>query len=244
MNEMQIKKFDWFFSEDFDKGRVAKLDKEELRHLKVKRDKKGDSVCVFDGKGRVGLGIIDNKGAVFIEQIFNFEDKDFLTIAVAVPKGKRVDLLIAKLTELGVSKIIPMKTEYSVVEPSLNKQERWKRLLIESCKQCKRPCIPQIEKYTTFSEVIKMKYDFKIILDMDGEAISHFDFAIPDNVLAIIGPEGGFSADEIIAASDGVFKRVKINDDILRVETAAIALGSIVMSRKITSPPAENPSYY
>lgn len=236
---IDIKKLDWYYCENFAENKTIKLSSEESRHMKVKRNMPDEYVCVFDGNGKVGIGKIIDKEHIIIEEIQNFPERDYLTIAVAVPKGKRVDVLISKLTELGVDRIIPMKTAYSVVEPSLNKQERWKRILIESCKQCKRAFLPKLEKYSDFFTVSKMNYEFKIILDPYGESIHNFDTSIASHILAVIGPEGGFSADEIIETEKNMFVKIKLNDNILRVETAAIATAAAIMSRKFYKPAVE-----
>jgi len=220
---MDIHKLDWFYVTSFpDKGRIT-LDHEEARHLKVKRHHEDEKICIFDGKGKLAIATIAGK-QVIIEKTEFVENTASLTIAVSVPKGDRMDWMLQKLTELNVATIIPMKTKYSVVLPKEKKHNRWNRILIEACKQCKRAWIPEVKTLTNFDEIIKMKSDVKLILLQDGKSISKTN----KDVLALIGPEGGFTEDEIASAEKNGFVKTNIAPLTLRIETAAIALASIL----------------
>ncbi|MEK6886604.1 MAG: 16S rRNA (uracil(1498)-N(3))-methyltransferase, partial [Nanoarchaeota archaeon] len=143
---MNIRNLDWFYAENVQKG-VIRLSSDESRHIKVKRHYENEKVAVFDGKGKVGAGKIISKpnfgkakmgpsdrgqigDEIEIFEVHEFPKEESLTIAVAVPKGDRLDFMLQKLTELNVSTIMLMNTKRSIVMPRETKQERLKRILI------------------------------------------------------------------------------------------------------------------
>ena len=222
---MNIRKLDWFYVENIpDKG-LVNLSSDESRHLKVKRHKEGDKICVFNGKGKIGICKVIKNG-IEIESIKEFPKDDFLTIATAVPKGERMDFLLQKLTELNVSRIIPLKTKYSIVEPKETKQKRWERIIMEASKQSKRAWLPEIKNLTNFSDVLKEKADVKILLSHGEKPLNLPKSA--KNVIVIIGPEGGLADEEINQAEKAGFVKASIGDLTLRIETAAMAAAAII----------------
>ena len=223
---MNTRHLDWFYSENIEKGTV-RLSSDEARHLKVKRHYSDEQVCVFDGKGKIGIGKIVDKDKIEVSEIKEIQNDSFLTIASAVPKGERFDFMLQKLTELNVSTIIPMKTNRSVVIP--NKIERYKRILIEACKQCKRAWLPELRQVTDFNSVLKEKADVKIILDQEGKRLE----AIKGKALVLVGPEGGFTEEELKEAEKAGFTKASIGKLTLRTETAAISAVAIINSQNI-----------
>ena len=222
---MEVADLDWFYNENISKG-IITLSSDEARHLKVKRHYENERVCVFDGKGKVGVGKIVDKDKVEISEVKEFPREDSLIIAAAVPKGERFDFMLQKLTELNVSIIIPMRTKNSVVLPK--NIARYKRILLEACKQCKRAWTPELKNLTEFSSVIKEKADNKLILDQGGSKLKE----IKGKTLVLIGPEGGFTEEEIKDAESKGFVRVSISKNTLRTETAAIAIAAIIQNGK------------
>ncbi len=219
---MDITKLDWFYCESIRRG-IIRLSQDEARHLKVKRHYADERIAVFDGRGKVGAGKIVDKDQIEVSEIKEFPKEDFLTIASAVPKGEKFDFMLQKLTELNVSTIIPMKTRYSVVIPK--NIERYKRILIEACKQCKRAWIPELKNVTDFSSVLNEEANTKIILDQEGERLKE----IPKDkkTLVLIGPEGGFTDEELKEAKSKGFVKTSISKNTLRAETAAIAISAV-----------------
>jgi 16S rRNA (uracil1498-N3)-methyltransferase len=219
---MAVTKLDWFYVESFpDKGAVA-LSSEESRHVKVKRHHEDEKIALFDGKGRVGVGKLISKDKVMIEKVESVADDSFLSVAVAIPKGEKADFLIQKLTELNVKTIIPLKSRFAVVLPS--KTDRLKRIAIEACKQAKRAWIPEIKSLTNFADVLKLKADVKAILDQEGRSLQ----ATKKSTLVLVGPEGGFSEEEIAQAEKAGFTKASVGKNVLRIETAAIAAAVII----------------
>ena len=223
---MNIRHLDWFYAENIERG-ISKLSQNEARHLKVKRHYSDELVCIFDGKGKVGIGKIIDKDKIEVSEVREFPKEDSLTIAVAVPKGDRLDFMLQKLTELNVSTIILMNTKRSVVMPRETKQERLKRILIEACKQCRRAWVPELRNLTEFSSVIKEEADSKIILNQDGVKIK---FGM-GTTLVLVGPEGGFTEEEMKEAESNGFVKTSISKNTLRIETAAIGVAAIINSR-------------
>jgi len=227
---MDTTKLDWFYAEDIVKG-IVKLSSDESRHLKVKRHYKQESVAVFDGKGKVGAGKIIDDDKIEIFEIHEFPKNDSqcsLTIATAVPKGDKFEFMLQKLTELNVKTIIPMKTNRSVVLPK--NIERYKRILLEACKQSKRTRLPELTEITDFNEIIKEKYDNKIILLHGEEPLKEILKNLKGNTLVLVGPEGGFTDEELAEADKNRFIKASMGKLTLRIETAAIAAAAIINS--------------
>lgn len=221
---MNIQHLDWFYSGSVEKGTI-RLSSDEARHLKVKRHYSNEQIAVFDGKGKVGIGKIIDGDKIEISEVKEFPKDDSFIIASAIPKGERFDFMLQKLTELNVSTIIPMKTKHSVVVPK--NIDRYKRILLEACKQCKRAWLPELREVTDFSSVLKEKADSKIILDQSGDKLKE----IKGKTLVLIGPEGGFTEDEVKEAESKGFIKASISKNTLRTETAAIAVAAIIENK-------------
>jgi 16S rRNA (uracil1498-N3)-methyltransferase len=218
----------WFYAPEMpQKGEIV-LNPEEVRHLKAQRLKTKDKVSLFNGKGIVAIAELAGEGKAGILETHEIPKSEFsLTIAVAVPKGDRADWMLQKLTELGVSTIIPIKTEHSVVLPREAKQERWQRILIEACKQSKQAWIPELKPLSTIEEALKEQAKLKILLDQEGKPILQVIQEKPKTLLAFVGPEGGFSDDEKAKLQKAGCITASLGKNILRIETAAMAIAAI-----------------
>lgn len=165
------------------------------------------------------------------------EQKDLnveLTVAIALVQEQKFDLIIQKLTELGVTNIIPLKTERSIVKLSDEKISkkllRWQMICKEASEQSKRTSIPQIEKILSLKELKDLKSDVKLICSLN-ENTKDIDSYLNHNtksILFIIGPEGGFSINEENYLLTNGFKPVSLGPRVMRVETAAIYVTSII----------------
>lgn len=222
--------YPWFFALELaQKGEIV-LNPEEVRHLKAQRLKTKDKVSIFDGKGKVAVAELVEEGKAKLLEAHEMPKNEFsLIIAVAVPKGDRADWMLQKLTELGVSTIIPIKTERAVVLPREAKQERWQRILIEACKQSKQAWIPSLRPLSTIDDALKEQAKLKILLDQAGKPILNVLQEKPESVLALIGPEGGFTGEEKARLQKAGCVPASLGKSILRIETAAIAIASIGM---------------
>ena len=220
------------------------FDKETVHYLSnVLRLDEGTRINIFDGKGKefcARIKKIDRK-KVTIEIIGS---KDMaktcglnITLACAIPKKAKLDYIIEKTTELGVDRIIPMITERTIVsldeKTSLSKLNRWKTIGEEASRQSHRALLPQIEKVSKFSEVLKevRLFDLAIIgcLYDEREDLSGILKSFKGkSVLALIGPEGDFSSREINQARQAGCIAVEFTDTVLKVDTAAIYLVSVL----------------
>jgi 16S rRNA (uracil1498-N3)-methyltransferase len=205
---------------------------DEARHVMVFRLKPGDQVELFDGQGNIGLGTIEKVEKtsilVHIGKVQKVRKSPNLRVlATAVPKLKRFDLLVQKATELGVDKIIPIITKRAVVKPRETKIERIKKIAAEAAKQSGRADVPEITSAITVNKLMQDSdgFDLKIIAMPNGKKIKEvLRGATPKKIICLIGPEGGFTDEELGMAVDKGFIPVNLGERILRVETAGISV--------------------
>ncbi len=191
---------------------------------------------------RAGIKCLSSKKAlihVFERRKF-FNNNGFqIILHQALPEKERMEWIIQKTTELGVHRIIPFKSEKSIsLEEREKKQKktcRWPYIALRASEQCRRQDIPAISPFCTFQESLKAAKDsqIKIILWAKNEKIpslkKFLGQQIKDHQISImVGPEGGFTHDEIRLASKEGFTPVQLGSRILRTETASIAILSIL----------------
>lgn len=225
--------YPWFYAPNLENQLEVTLDTEEQRHMKAQRIKRDEKVSLFNGKGFVAIGtLIDTNLIRLIDSVKIPKSEVSLAIAVAVPKGERADWMLQKLTELGISTIIPLKTERSVVLPREAKQERWQRILIEACKQSKQAWLPELLPLSTIEEALKHNADLKLLLDQEGKPIVEVLKKPVKHILTFIGPEGGFTDEEKQALQEAAgCIPASLGKQILRVETAAMATAAIIAAQ-------------
>lgn len=157
-----------------------------------------------------------------------------LTIAISLVNEQKMDLILQKLTELGVSKIIPIKTERSIVKLDANKEikkiTRWQTICKEASEQSKRNKIPKVTPIVTIEELSKAKNEVKLIcsLNENSELLSNYLAEDNKDFLFTIGPEGGFTIEEEKKLLEKGFLPVSLGKRVMRVETAAIYVASII----------------
>ena len=230
------------------RDRIIISDPGQIHHLSsVKRLKKGDRVVVFDGESQEYECVIDsiakNKVELSVLKVRKTASAELtLTLACALPKKVKMDYIIEKTVELGVDRIIPIKTERTIVEYSPEKAKeklkRWQAIAIEASKQCGRIKLPQIEPISEFNKVVTQAKDYKLAvipyLGLDNKPLKDIfhDFR-PASVIIFIGPEGDFSPREIKLAKENGCIGASLGDLVLKVDTAAISV--IAFSRLFTS---------
>jgi 16S rRNA (uracil1498-N3)-methyltransferase len=229
---------DRYFCSETIKNDRAVLDGAEARHLgRVMRAKPGDLVVLFDGSGSEFLGRIDKMGRDRIEFMVESHesiDRELpfqLTLAIALPKGDRQRWLIEKLVELGATRLVPLRTERSVVVPKEKTIEKLRRTVIEATKQSGRNRLMEIAEPVDFSTMVGMAGPELIrwIAHPGQAAISQKlleQTIVGSSVVAAIGPEGGFSDDELSQAELAGWQAVALGPRILRIETAALAIAA------------------
>ncbi|WP_339136254.1 MAG: 16S rRNA (uracil(1498)-N(3))-methyltransferase [Candidatus Electrothrix sp. GW3-4] len=204
----------------------------EAHHIRnVLRMQVGHHAELFDGNGAVvsaEITRISAKEVVF--QVLSRQDASNagvpLTLAQAVLKGKKMDLLVQKATELGVHTFVPVLTRYCEKSSRAGQQlERWQRIMLEACKQCRRPIPMQICAPLALHE-LPLPEEGHRIMPWENEAgtpFSALDLGNGQPVLVLIGPEGGFHPAEVGYAEEVGFSTVSLGPRILRAETAALA---------------------
>lgn len=224
---------------DITKGCATITDQQEARHIAtVLRLKPGNTLELFDGNGMVYQAEITALGKTTVEtQILashhHREAPPFVSVAQAQVKGKKMDLIIQKATELGITAIQPIITQYVVAKESPAGQSgRWQRIVHESCKQCNRPTPLVYHPTITLDQLLARSDGFatKIFFweDESTATLSDLNLQPVEQVLLLIGPEGGFAAAEAEAAIRAGFKPVSLGPRVMRAETASIAAMAIV----------------
>ncbi len=217
---------------------------DEANHIiKVLRYKVGDEFEICDNSGYVYVAsVMKIEGKTLTAEIkskyiSNNEPSIKVIAFQGLSKGTKMELVIQKCVELGVSEIVPVQMEYSVVkfkEDGL-KSERWQRVATEAAKQCKRAIVPTVKKPVAFSEAIKMMKSLDLaLLPYECEREGSLKKFLKSNLTAesigyIVGPEGGFSNDEIQLADREKIYKVTLGNRILRTETASFTMLSVIM---------------
>ena len=220
------------------------IDSSESHHIiHVKRLKIGDNIIVFNGTGDEFEAEIEdiegNRVKVRINQKRTISKENIIgiDIAFAIPKGKRSHLLIQKCAELGVHKLIPVNYARSVVKLKDDcsvKIEKWQKIAIEASKQCGRNTITEISDVVDFDKMLNAADSYDLPLFACSQSDSNNlkntlqEHPKPNNILSLIGPEGGFTSNEIEMAKRAGCKFVSLGSQILRIETAAIAVSAIL----------------
>ncbi len=196
----------------------------------------GDGVELFDHAGRIGQGQIESTDpivSVRVESVNLKKAAQAIVVASAVPKGDRADWLVEKLSEIGVSRWVPLRTERSVVHPEgKGKTDRWRRIAEESAKQSRRVGVMELGELTPLSHFIdSIDPDIAFLLLTDPSAIPLITATHREPTILLIGPEGGWSDEETRSMVDRGLTPVSLGNTILRVETAAVVAAGIVAAK-------------
>jgi 16S rRNA (uracil1498-N3)-methyltransferase len=223
----------FFLTEPPREGRAV-LRGEEAHHLsRVKRVAVGQEVELFDGAGGGFRAVVRSlgKSSVELDLIEPLADRRpplELTLATAVPKGDRFDWLVEKATELGVARLVPLRTARSSVDPRSSKLDRLRRVVVEACKQCGRSQLMDLADPVDWAvHADRETAAVRLLADPAGAGISS-PGPVPQVAVAI-GPEGGFTAEEVAVGVEAGWSCVRLGPTILRIETAALAACAVVL---------------
>ena len=218
---------------------TAKLDGVEAHHLMhVLRASPGDIVELFNGAGlvaRAEIVSIHRRDALLRILGAHREERPprQVIIGTAVPKGDRFDWLIEKVTELGVTRLVPLVTARSVVDPREGKLDKLRQTVIAACKQSGRNHLLELSPVTSWNDFMKGELtshpSFLAHPGPDAKLISSSLFGNSTVVMAI-GPEGGFTDEEVSMAVECGAKTVSLGPLILRIETAAMAMAACAVA--------------
>lgn len=199
-----------------------------------------DEVRVIDGEFEYLTKILSiSKKEVTLEIIKKMEDNYSLDVnidmAIGILKNDKMNLVIQKLTEIGVNKIIPLKTKRVVVKIN-EKKEKWETVVREALKQCRGVKFPKVSEIKKICEIDYERYD-KIIFAYENSENSKPIFELINkkdkNILCVIGPEGGITKEEVNFLKEKNAFEVSLGARILRAETASIVVAGIVSNLKL-----------
>jgi len=238
---------------------LVTLASEEARHLRdVLRLGTGDEAFVFDGEGREYLCTVkangrggsrqDKTATLAVRERANAprpESSLYLTLAVALLKGEKFDLVVQKATELGVTRVVPVVTKRADVRlrdtsDGTKRAARWQRLALEAAKQSGRARVPRVATPASLAEVLagaggagkeaaRLMFAERAgnaLIDETDESVAH-----PSELVALVGPEGGWEDEEIDQAIKAGWRVVTLGGRTLRAETAAIIVTTLLQHR-------------
>jgi 16S rRNA (uracil1498-N3)-methyltransferase len=204
-----------------DKGLIHKINN-------VLRLKESDKLYIFDGQGKEYLYSITKaeKKAVWLKkQNLSLEKplgKRKITLAFPLVREERIDFILQKATEFGVSEFIPFTCQRSLNQKvSSNKLKRWQRIVIEAARQSERLWIPKVKAVTSFQAITESNYPVKIAGAIKGKSLEKILTKQTKDILIVVGPVGDFSPQEFSLLAKSRFKFLKLSSYILRVESAA-----------------------
>lgn len=215
-------------------GNDIELEKTACHHLtRVLRLKDKDTIVLFNGNGYEYPASLSLQGKKVFAQIkqeieVNRESDLSITLLQGISKGDRMDMCMQKAVELGVSKIIPVICQRTVVNLKAERGEKklrhWQGIIISACEQSGRNILPELISPVTLKDVLLQPLN-GLRLTLEPNATSGFSSYRPDTneITLLIGPEGGLTQDEIELSLEKQFNTVLLGKRILRTETAAIA---------------------
>lgn len=223
---------------------------DEARHLRdVLRLRPGDEAFVFDGEGREFCCVVEEAGRDEARldiknevEAARPESKLHLTLAVALLKGEKFDLVVQKATELGVSRIVPLVTKLADVRlrdeaDAERRALRFQRIALEACKQSGRARLPQVDAPLAFAEFTRQETAnsaawLVMFAERGGASLSAAIEKSPkvarQAITALIGSEGGWTDEELREARDAGCSIITLGGRTLRAETAAIAVAALL----------------
>lgn len=212
-------------------GAIQPLEGDEVHHARVLRVRDGEEVEVFDGRGAGWTAIVRDGTSLELVKPIEVARESPLAIhlAMAIIQLDKFELVLQKATELGVRSMIPLVTDRCEVRPERyrGKGERWQKIVFEAVKQSGRTLVPVVEAAATFDDVTQ-RHATKILFDADAPA-SPAQRA--EEVILFIGPEGGWSDDELAMARDRGCAFERLGPRRLRAETAAIVATALAEAR-------------
>jgi len=217
------------------------LTADEARHLReVLRLKPGAEVSVFDGEGKEFRARVAQARREFAElelvdeiEAARPESPLRITLAVALLKGEKFDLVVQKATELGVHKIVPLITRHADIklrdESDASKRVvRWQRIALEAAKQSGRALVPEVTLPGQLKSVLCPSHPCLLFSEKEGHGLTRIETG---EITAIVGSEGGWSDEELNEARTAGAQIVTLGGRILRAETAAITAAALLQHR-------------
>ncbi len=230
----------YFFDKPIAADRVTLAGPESHHLIHVMRAQPGMRVTLFDGGGDEFAAVVERVGRSEVElSILSREriERELpfrLTLAVALPKGDRQKWLVEKAVEIGVARIVPLRTRRGVAQPVESALDKLRRAVVEASKQCGRNRLLQIDPPQAWPDFAAAAVGEAccLLAHPAANAGGRLDAAIAaEHVIAAIGPEGGFADEEVALATAAGWLAVDLGPRILRIETAAILLAAVIADR-------------
>ena len=204
---------------------------DENHHLAVARVEESEPIEVFDGRGRVwSTEVVESSKRETVLRVVELRHDERrgpeLLVGISLIKTSAFELALEKAVEVGVSRIIPILATRSNASPP-RRLDRWQRIIVEAAKQSKRYWLPILDEPTPFKDVLRFQASTKIVFaEHNGGPLKSALAAAP--ALFLIGPEGGWTDEELEAAPKSGFRLVSLGEGILRSETAAIIGAALI----------------
>lgn len=215
-------------------GEQVTLTGDEAQHAAgARRLRAGETLVLFDGRGLSApatLVALRDRGRTLDLRLGARTAQPPLpaiTLACALSKGDRLATLLDMATQLGMTSFTPLICTHSVVQPSAASLARLHRICLEACKQCRRTWLPQIHEPATVADAVgqgRATGARLLLAHPAGRPWTALSAAPAQGLTILVGPEGGFSEQEVALAREGGAEIVGLGDAILRIETAAVAL--------------------
>ena len=228
----------WFFSEEELVSDLYRLTGENEKHARVLRLREGEAVTVVTPNGEQCECVVESDGALRTVSRKKCENEPdvFVTLYQALPKGDKMDVIVQKCVELGVSRIVPMLSARCVSRPderSLQKKRaRWQKIALQAAMQSRRGIVPEVTYCVSFQQALSLtaENDATVFFyEMGGAPVGEILTQKPKTLGMFIGSEGGFEQAEADAAAKTGAKAATLGKRILRAETAPLAALSVIM---------------
>ena len=232
----------WFFCEDEITSESCALTGENAKHAKVLRLRQGEEITLVTPGGtqcecEVSEITSDSVNVkVLSKKPCQNEPDVFVTLYQALPKGDKMDYIVQKCVELGVSRIVPMLTSRCVSRPdekSMKKKvARWQKIALQAAMQSRRGIVPEVCPCVPFSRAAEMAKGGDVTVffyELGGESVRDILTDKPRSVEMFIGSEGGFEKSEVQTVLDNGGRAATLGKRILRAETAPLAALSVIM---------------
>lgn len=236
----------FYMEQSLQTGSVKRITGSDVNHIRnVLRCKPGDHLMIFSGEGFEYEAEIVATASTHVdikirnEQPSTAESPVFITIAQAFLKERKLDGLIRPLTELGINRWVPFFAERSVPRPDgtrlAMRTERWRKIARESLKQCRRGRPPDISDTVSYADMLQLcrNHELKLILWEQEpiplqQVLMRAQAEEAADICVVLGPEGGFTEQEVEKAVSHGFVPAGLGPRILRAETATIAAGALI----------------
>ena len=233
-----------FVDDDLAVGQRLTVEGSAGNHIvRVLRARVGDELTIFNGRGgEYGTSIDEIRRDTVLVSVREHRDEEResafdLTLAQGISRGERMDWVVQKATELGVTRIVPLFTERSVVHlderQAAKKVQHWRGIAVSACEQCGRNVVPEIAAPVALHGLLEKPPGKGIALLLSPTAQQRIvDIAgTPDGATVLIGPEGGLAQVEHDAALGAGFTPVRMGPRVLRTETAAVCALTLLQQR-------------